>query len=159
VGLITARPVGYPYVWYKGRALFDEAEGKSGSPTFSEACDGCRETQKSRAEGIHHDRCSVMAGTQRLHQLGLHRLFPEARGQSRNWGKMMELELRRMVNLRSRPIAEGSLHFRSARRQERTPPAHENNPGAILQEQVLSTLWKGHPYEITVIGRDGEVAP
>ena len=34
----------------------------------------------------------------------------------------------------------------------------DNNPGVILQEQVLSELWKGHPYEITVIGNMDEVA-
>ncbi|HAE94558.1 MAG TPA: insulinase family protein, partial [Hyphomonas atlantica] len=28
----------------------------------------------------------------------------------------------------------------------------------ILQEMVLSELWKGHPYEITVIGKMDEVA-
>ncbi|MEL6210175.1 MAG: pitrilysin family protein, partial [Pseudomonadota bacterium] len=33
----------------------------------------------------------------------------------------------------------------------------ENNPGAILQERVLGTLWDGHPYEITVIGLMEEV--
>ena len=34
----------------------------------------------------------------------------------------------------------------------------ENNPGALLSEQVLSTFWQGHPYEITIIGLMDEVS-
>jgi len=73
-------------------------------------------------------------------------------------GRMMELEAERMVNLKINDDPKGPfISERDVVKEERRQRI-ENNPGAILQEQVLSALWKGHPYEITVIGEMDEVA-
>ncbi|MEQ9506810.1 MAG: pitrilysin family protein [Hyphomonas sp.] len=73
-------------------------------------------------------------------------------------GKMMELEAERMVNLLIDDDPKGPfISERDVVKEERRQRI-ENNPGAILQENVLSTFWKGHPYEITVIGKMEEVA-
>ncbi|MEM0986299.1 MAG: pitrilysin family protein [Pseudomonadota bacterium] len=70
---------------------------------------------------------------------------------------MMELEAERMTDLIINDDPEGPfISERDVVKEERRQRI-ENNPGAILQEQVLSALWKGHPYEITVIGRMEEV--
>jgi zinc protease len=71
---------------------------------------------------------------------------------------MMELEAERMVNLLIDDDPKGPfISERDVVKEERRQRI-ENNPGAILQENVLSTFWKGHPYEITVIGKMEEVA-
>jgi len=73
-------------------------------------------------------------------------------------GKMMELEAERMVNLIINDDPKGPfISERDVVKEERRQRI-DNNPGVILQEQVLSALWKGHPYEITVIGKMEEVA-
>ena len=73
-------------------------------------------------------------------------------------GRMMELEAERMVNLKINDDPQGPfISERDVVKEERRQRI-DNNPGVILQEQVLSTLWKGHPYEITVIGEMDEVA-
>ncbi|MEO1965732.1 pitrilysin family protein, partial [Hyphomonas sp.] len=73
-------------------------------------------------------------------------------------GTMMELEADRMVNLVIDDDPEGAfISERDVVKEERRQRI-DNNPGVILQEQVLSELWKGHPYEITVIGNMDEVA-
>jgi zinc protease len=73
-------------------------------------------------------------------------------------GTMMQLEADRMVNLVINDDPKGPfISERDVVKEERRQRV-ENNPGVILQEKVLSALWKGHPYEITVIGRMEEVA-
>ncbi len=73
-------------------------------------------------------------------------------------GKMMELEAERMVNLIINDDPKGPfISERDVVKEERRQRI-DNNPGVILQEQVLSQIWKGHPYEITVIGKMDEVA-
>lgn len=73
-------------------------------------------------------------------------------------GKMMELEAERMVNLTINDDPQGPfISERDVVKEERRQRI-ENNPAALLQEQVLSAIWKGHPYEITVIGVMDEVA-
>lgn len=73
-------------------------------------------------------------------------------------GKMMELEAERMVNLVINDDPQGPfISERDVVKEERRQRI-ENNPSALLQEQVLSALWKGHPYEITVIGKMEEVS-
>lgn len=73
-------------------------------------------------------------------------------------GTMMELEADRMVNLVIDDDPKGAfISERDVVKEERRQRI-DNNPGALLQEEVLSTLWKGHPYEITVIGNMDEVA-
>lgn len=73
-------------------------------------------------------------------------------------GRMMELEAERMRNLKINDDPKGPfISERDVVKEERRQRI-ENNPGAILQEKVLSQLWKGHPYEITIIGKMDEVA-
>ena len=73
-------------------------------------------------------------------------------------GKMMELEAERMVNLKINDDPKGPfISERDVVKEERRQRI-DNNPGVILQEMVLSEIWKGHPYEITVIGKMDEVA-
>lgn len=73
-------------------------------------------------------------------------------------GTMMGLEADRMVNLVIDDDPKGSfISERDVVKEERRQRI-DNNPGVILQEQVLSKLWAGHPYEITVIGKMDEVA-
>ncbi len=72
-------------------------------------------------------------------------------------GKMMELEAERMVNLIINDDPKGPfISERDVVKEERRQRI-ENNPGALLQEMVLTEFWKGHPYEITVIGLMEEV--
>ena len=72
--------------------------------------------------------------------------------------KMMELEADRMMDLIIDEDPEGAfITERDVVKEERRQRI-ENNPGALLSEQVLSTFWSGHPYEITVIGLMDEVS-
>ena len=71
---------------------------------------------------------------------------------------MMELEAERMRHLKINDDPKGPfISERDVVKEERRQRI-DNDPGSILQEQVLSELWKGHPYEITVIGKMDEVA-
>ncbi len=73
-------------------------------------------------------------------------------------GKMMELEAERMTDLIINDDPKGPfISERDVVKEERRQRI-DNNPGVILQEKVMSEIWKGHPYEITVIGRMEEVA-
>ena len=73
-------------------------------------------------------------------------------------GKMMELEAERMVNLLIDDDPKGPfISERDVVKEERRQRI-DNNPNVILQEKVLGAFWKGHPYEITVIGKMDEVA-
>ncbi len=73
-------------------------------------------------------------------------------------GKMMELEAERMVNLLIDDDPKGPfISERDVVKEERRQRI-DNNPNVILQEKVLGAFWKGHPYEITVIGKMEEVA-
>lgn len=72
--------------------------------------------------------------------------------------KMMELEAERMMDLIIDEDPEGAfITERDVVKEERRQRI-ENNPGALLSEQVLSTYWAGHPYEITIIGLMDEVS-
>jgi zinc protease len=73
-------------------------------------------------------------------------------------GRMMELEAERMVNLVINDDPQGPFITERDVVKEERRQIIENNPGALLQERVLGALWRGHPYEITVIGLMDEVA-
>ena len=73
-------------------------------------------------------------------------------------GRMMELEAERMVNLLINDDPQGPFITERDVVKEERRQIIENNPGALLQENVLGALWRGHPYEITVIGLMEEVA-
>ncbi|MEO0550697.1 MAG: pitrilysin family protein [Pseudomonadota bacterium] len=73
-------------------------------------------------------------------------------------GKMMELEAERMTDLIIDEAEDGGfITERDVVKEERRQRI-DNNPGVILQEQVLAEFWKGHPYEITIIGLMDEVS-
>lgn len=73
-------------------------------------------------------------------------------------GEMMGLEAERMRDLVINDDPDGSfISERDVVKEERRQRI-DNNPGVILQEKVMAALWKGHPYEITVIGKMDEVS-
>lgn len=72
--------------------------------------------------------------------------------------RMMELEAERMTDLVIDEDPEGGFITERDVVKEERRQVIENNPGALLSEQVLSTYWAGHPYEITIIGLMDEVA-
>lgn len=146
-------PVVTHMVWYKVGAV-DEAEGKSGIAHLFEHVmfkdtddleDGEFASTVSRLGGQHNAFTSwdYTAYYQRVAKQHL--------------GKMMALEAERMTDLVIDEDPEGSfITERDVVREERRQRI-DNNPGVILQEKVLAEFWKGHPYEITVIGRMEEV--
>ncbi|MEL6473460.1 MAG: pitrilysin family protein [Pseudomonadota bacterium] len=72
-------------------------------------------------------------------------------------GTMMGLEAERMTDLIINDDPEGPfISERDVVKEERRQRI-ENNPGALLQEKATGAFWKGHPYEITVIGLMDEV--
>nr|WP_321511668.1 pitrilysin family protein [uncultured Hyphomonas sp.] len=73
-------------------------------------------------------------------------------------GLMMSLEAERMTDLIIDNAADkGFVAERDVVKEERRQRI-ENSPSALLQEEVLSAFWRGHPYEITVIGDMDEVS-
>jgi zinc protease len=147
-------PVVTHMVWYKVGAV-DEAEGKSGLAHLFEHV-MFKETKNLGPEEfttiVQRNGGQLNAFTSWDYTAYFERVAKP------QLGKMMELEAERMVNLKINDDPEGPfISERDVVKEERRQRI-ENNPGAILQEQVLSTLWKGHPYEITVIGVMDEVA-
>lgn len=71
--------------------------------------------------------------------------------------RMMELEAERMTDLIINDDPEGPfISERDVVKEERRQRI-DNNPGVILQEQVMSALYQDHPYNITIIGKMDEV--
>ncbi len=71
---------------------------------------------------------------------------------------VMELEAERMADLLVNDDPEGPfITERDVVKEERRQRV-ENNPGAILFEEVMAALYRGHPYAIPVIGHMDEVA-
>lgn len=146
-------PVITHMVWYKVGAV-DEAAGKSGIAHLFEHVmfkdtddleDGEFDSTVSRLGGQHNAFTSwdYTAYYQRVAKQHL--------------GKMMALEAERMTDLIIDEDPEGSfITERDVVKEERRQRV-DNNPGVILQEKVLAEFWKGHPYEITVIGLMDEV--
>ena len=147
-------PVVTHMVWYKVGAV-DEAPGKSGLAHLFEHV-MFKETEKLGPEEfttiVQRNGGQLNAFTSWDYTAYFERVAKP------QLGKMMELEAERMRNLKINDDPKGPfISERDVVKEERRQRI-ENNPGAILQEQVLSTLWKGHPYEITVIGLMDEVA-
>lgn len=146
-------PVVTHMVWYKVGAV-DEAEGKSGIAHLFEHVmfkdtddleDGEFASTVARLGGQHNAFTSwdYTAYYQRVAKQHL--------------GKMMALEAERMTDLIIDEDPDGSfITERDVVKEERRQRV-DNNPGVILREKVLAEFWKGHPYEITVIGRMDEV--
>lgn len=147
-------PVVTHMVWYKVGAV-DEAPGKSGIAHLFEHV-MFKETQNIGPEEftsiVQRSGGQLNAFTSWDYTAYFERVHKD------QLGKMMELEAERMVNLIINDDPEGPfISERDVVKEERRQRI-ENNPNALLQEQVLSTLWQGHPYEITVIGLMDEVA-
>ena len=71
--------------------------------------------------------------------------------------RMMELEAERMTDLIINDDPEGPfISERDVVKEERRQRI-DNNPGVILQEDVMAALYQDHPYAITVIGKMDEV--
>jgi zinc protease len=146
-------PVVTHMVWYRVGAV-DEAEGKSGIAHLFEHVmfkdtddleDGEFASTVARLGGQHNAFTSwdYTAYYQRVAKQHL--------------GKMMALEAERMTDLIIDEDPDGSfITERDVVKEERRQRV-DNNPGVILREKVLAEFWKGHPYEITVIGRMDEV--
>jgi len=146
-------PVVTHMVWYKVGAV-DEAEGKSGIAHLFEHV-MFKETDDI-ADGEFDSIVSRLGGQNNAFTSWDYTAYYE-RVAKQHLGKMMELEAERMTDLIIDEDPEGSfITERDVVKEERRQRV-DNNPGVILREKVLAEFWKGHPYEITVIGRMDEV--
>lgn len=146
-------PVVTHMVWYKVGAV-DEAEGKSGIAHLFEHV-MFKETDDIGPEEF---TSIVQRNGGRLNAFTSwdYTAYYE-RVAKQHLGKMMELEAERMTDLIITDSEEGGfISERDVVKEERRQRL-ENNPGAVLSEKVLGAFWKGHPYEITVIGKMEEV--
>ncbi|PKP80551.1 MAG: insulinase family protein [Alphaproteobacteria bacterium HGW-Alphaproteobacteria-18] len=146
-------PVVTHMVWYKVGAV-DEAPGKSGIAHLFEHV-MFKETKNIGPEEftsiVQRSGGQLNAFTSWDYTAYFERVHKD------QLGKMMELEAERMVNLIINDDPKGPfISERDVVKEERRQRI-DNNPGALLQEMVLSEFWKGHPYEITVIGLMDEV--
>ncbi len=147
-------PVVTHMVWYKVGAV-DEAPGKSGIAHLFEHV--MFQQTENLAPGEFDSIVSRSGGQNNAFTSWDYTAYFE-RVHKKELGTMMQLEADRMVNLVINDDPKGPfISERDVVKEERRQRV-ENNPGVILQEKVLSALWKGHPYEITVIGRMEEVA-
>ena len=147
-------PVVTHMVWYKVGAV-DEAEGKSGIAHLFEHV-MFKETD-DLAPGEFDDIVSRNGGVSNAFTSWDYTAYFE-RVAKQHLGTMMALEAERMTDLIINDDPNGPfISERDVVKEERRQRI-DNNPGVILQEMVLSELWKGHPYEITVIGKMDEVA-
>lgn len=147
-------PVVTHMVWYKVGAV-DEAEGKSGIAHLFEHV-MFKETDDIGPEEftsiVQRNGGQLNAFTSWDYTAYYERVAKP------QLGKMMELEAERMTDLVIDDAPDGGfITERDVVKEERRQRV-DNNPGVILQEKVLAEFWKGHPYEITVIGRMDEVA-
>jgi zinc protease len=146
-------PVVTHMVWYKVGAA-DEAPGKSGIAHLFEHV--MFKQTDDLADGEFNSTVKKLGGQLNAFTSWDYTAYYE-RVAKQHLGKMMELEAERMTDLIIDEDPEGSfITERDVVKEERRQRL-DNNPGAILQEQVLSQFWKGHPYEITVIGMMDEV--
>ena len=147
-------PVVTHMVWYKVGAV-DEAEGRSGIAHLFEHV-MFKETDDI-PDGEFDSIVSRVGGRLNAFTSWDYTAYYE-RVAKQHLGKMMEIEAERMTDLIIDEDPEGSfITERDVVKEERRQRV-ENNPGVILREKVLAEFWKGHPYEITVIGRMDEVA-
>lgn len=146
-------PVVTHMVWYKVGAA-DEDPGKSGIAHLFEHV-MFKETDDI-ADGEFDSIISRLGGQNNAFTSWDYTAYYE-RVAKQHLGTMMELEAERMTDLIIDEDPDGSfITERDVVKEERRQRV-DNNPGVILQEKVLAEFWKGHPYEITVIGRMDEV--
>ena len=146
-------PVVTHMVWYKVGAA-DEDLGKSGIAHLFEHV-MFKETDDI-ADGEFSSTVNRLGGQLNAFTSWDYTAYYE-RVAKQHLGKMMELEAERMTDLIIDEDPEGSFITERDVVKEERRQILDNNPGAVLQEQVLSQFWKGHPYEITVIGIMDEV--
>ena len=147
-------PVVTHMVWYKVGAS-DEVPGKSGIAHLFEHI--MFQQTDTLAPGEFDSIVSRNGGQSNAFTSWDYTAFFE-RVSKDQLGTMMGLEADRMIHLVIDDDPKGAfISERDVVKEERRQRI-DNNPGVILQEQILSTLWKGHPYEITVIGNMDEVA-
>jgi zinc protease len=134
-------PVVTHMVWYKVGAV-DEAPGKSGIAHLFEHV--MFQQTDTLAPGEFDSIVSRNGGQSNAFTSWDYTAYFE-RVAKEQLGTMMELEADRMVNLVIDDDPEGAfISERDVVKEERRQRI-DNNPGVILQEQVLSELWKGHP--------------
>jgi zinc protease len=68
--------------------------------------------------------------------------------------KLMEMEADRMVNLR---LSEEDVKTERNVILEERRSRVDNDPGSILQEQMMAALYESHPYGIPIIGWENEI--
>ena len=146
-------PVVTHMVWYKVGAV-DEDEGKSGIAHLFEHV-MFKETDDIGPDEFDNIVSRVGGQLNAFTSWDYTAYFERVAKQ--HLGKMMEIEGERMTDLIINDAPDGPfISERDVVKEERRQRV-DNNPGVILQEQVLSAFWKGHPYEITVIGKMEEV--
>lgn len=147
-------PVVTHMVWYKVGAV-DEAPGKSGIAHLFEHI--MFQQTDDLAPGEFDEIVNSLGGQLNAFTSWDYTAYYE-RVAKEHLGKMMSLEAERMTDLVIDDDPEGAfISERDVVKEERRQRI-DNNPGLILQEQALEAVWKGHPYEITVIGKMDEVA-
>ena len=146
-------PVVTHMVWYKVGAV-DEDPGKSGIAHLFEHI-MFKETD-DLGPGEFDNIVSRLGGQNNAFTSWDYTAYYE-RVAKQHLEKMMELEAERMTDLIINDDPEGPfISERDVVKEERRQRI-DNNPGVILQEQVMTALYQDHPYNITVIGKMEEV--
>lgn len=147
-------PVVTHMVWYKVGAM-DEAPGKSGLAHLFEhvmfkqtddIADGEFDRIVTRSGGRSN------AGTSWDYTVYYEQVAKP------HLSRMMALEAERMTDLIIDEDPQGSfITERDVVKEERRQTL-ESSPSRVLQEKVFAEVFKGHPYEISIIGRMEEVS-
>lgn len=146
-------PVVTHMVWYKVGAV-DEDPGKSGIAHLFEHV--MFKDTDDLEDGEFDSIVSSLGGQHNAFTSWDYTAYYQ-RVAKQHLGQMMALEAERMTDLIIDEDPDGSfITERDVVREERRQRI-DNNPGAVLQEQILAEFWEGHPYEITVIGVMDEV--
>ncbi|MFN3212360.1 MAG: M16 family metallopeptidase [Henriciella sp.] len=146
-------PVVTHMVWYKVGAV-DEDPGKSGIAHLFEHV--MFKDTDDLEDGEFDSIVSSLGGQHNAFTSWDYTAYHQ-RVARQHLGRMMELEAERMTDLIIDEDPEGSfITERDVVREERRQRI-DNNPSAVLREQVLAEFWEDHPYEITVIGVMDEV--
>lgn len=141
-------PVATQMVWYKAGAA-DEPPGTSGIAHFLEhlmfkGTDNIQQFSKIIAKNGGDDNAFTNHDVTAYFQRVAKDRLP----------KVMEMEADRMANLRLTP--EDVATERDVILEERRSRV-DNDPGAILQEQMMAALYRNHPYGIPIIGWEHEM--
>ena len=141
-------PVVTQMVWYKAGAA-DEPAGASGIAHFLEhlmfkGTDKIKQFSKTIARNGGDDNAFTNHDVTAYFQRVAKDRLP----------KVMEMEADRMANLRLTP--EDVATERDVILEERRSRV-DNDPGSILQEQMMAALYRNHPYGTPIIGWEHEM--